>query len=216
MTTFATMRNQILDDLNRTKADDLTATCENSIKTAIAHYEKQRFWFLEKQSTTSTVNGQEYYPVPTDFYDNDSLVIRVNNYTYPLNERTYATLEDWFVRSSVFTGYPSDYTIYSTGETAQIRLYPVPNGAYTLTLSYYGKLAEVNAESDTNTWFKPEGEALIRARAEFLLYAQKLRDYDAAQAVKIIENEELAQIDKLTKMRQFTGRTQKRRMARWR
>lgn len=213
MTTLATMRNRILDDMNRT---DLTSQAESAIKTAIAHYEKQIFWFLEKQSTSTTTSGQEYYPVPTDYYDDDSLVIEVNNYTYPLIKRSFATIEDWFVKSSVFTGYPTEYALYGTGEQEQIRLYPVPNGTYTLTLSYTGKLAEVSSPSDSNTWFLPEGEELIRARAEWTLYAQKLRDYDAAMACKRVEEETLQQLDKLTKRRQFTGRTQKRRLSRWR
>ena len=39
----------------------------------------------------------------------------------------------------------------------------------------------------------PEGEELIRARAEWTLYAQKLRDYDAAMACKKVEEETLQQ-----------------------
>src|SRR5210317_42232 len=141
------MRNRILDDLNRT---DLTSQAENAIKTAISFYEKNRFWFLEQRSETYTVNGQEYYPVPDNYLDIDSLVIEVNNYAYPLNKRSYGTLEDWFVKSSVFLSYPTDYALYSTGEQTEIRLYPVPNGEYKLTLSFFGSLDELQAETDTN------------------------------------------------------------------
>jgi len=206
------MRNRILDDLNR---KDLTAQAENAIKTAISFYEKDRFWFLEQRSTTTTVNAQEYYPVPDNYLDLDSLVIEVNNYAYPLNKRSYGTLEAWHVKQSVFLGYPSDYAIYATGEQTQIRLYPVPNGSYQLTLSYFGSLDVLEAESDTNSWLTI-GEELVRSRAEWTLYAQKLRDVDAAQMTKVIETEALSQLERLTKMRQFTGRTEKRGGYRWR
>ena len=198
------MRNRILDDLNRS---DLTSIAESQIKTSIAYYEKRRFWFLEERAVATTVVGQEYYALPNDFRDDDSLVITVSNNAYPLNRRTYETLEDWFVRSETFTGFPTDYAIYQE----QFRLYPVPNGLYPLRLSYIKQLASLDVPTDTNEWME-EGEGLIRNRSEWVLFAQKLRDFDAAQACKMLETEELREHERLTTARLLTGHTRKRKM----
>ena len=204
MSDFATMKLRILDDLDR---NDITSQAGSAIKTAIAFYEHTRFWFLEQRSTSSTTAGQEFYGLPADFQDDDSLVLEVSNYTYPLTKRHYSTTEDWFVKSSTFTGQPTDYAIYDE----QIRLYPVPNEAYTMTLSYQKTASALSADGDTNEWMV-EGEELIRSRAEFNLFARMLRDYDAAQAVKITEQEVLSQHTRLTNARLLTGHTKKRRM----
>lgn len=206
MSTFGTVRNRILSDLNRTSSNDLTSSVETEIQTAIAFYEKRRFWFLEARATTTTIVGQEYYALPEDFRDDDSLVITVNSETYQLKRRTYELLEQWYLGSSL-TGDPTDYAIYDE----QIRLYPVPNNQYTMTLSYYKKLNSLSGQDDTNAWMV-EGEGLIRSRVEWLLFARKLRDYDAAQACKVLEEEELAQHEKLTRSRLLTGHTRRRYM----
>ena len=206
MSTFGTVRNRILSDLNRTSANDLTSSVETEIKTAIAFYERRRFWFLEARATATTVDGQEYYALPDDFRDDDSLVITANGSTFPLMKRTYDVIESWFVQEST-KGTPSDYAIYDE----QIRLYPIPNGQYVLTLSYYKQLAELQSEEATNAWMD-EAEGLIRSRVEWTMFARKLRDFDAAQACKVLEQEELEQHEKLTRARLMTGKTKKRYM----
>jgi len=207
MSTFGTVRNRILSDLNRTAAGDLTASCETEIQGAIAFYERRRFWFLEGRSTTETIVGQEFYGLPEDFRDQDSLVITVNSSTYPLQQQLYETIEAWFIQSTLYTGQPTDYAIYDE----QIRLYPVPNGQYQMTLSYYRQLGALTAEDHTNAWMV-EGERLIRSRVEWTLFARKLRDYDAAQVCKALENEELQQHERLTRARLMTGHTRRRKM----
>lgn len=204
MTTLATMRNRILDDLMR---NDLTSQAESSIKSAIAFYENRRFWFLEQRATASTIDGQEFYGLPSDFLDEDVVSITVNNWSYPLIKRTFKTTEDWFVKANTYKGYPTDYAIYDE----QIRLYPIPNGQYTMTIAYYKRLTSLTLETDSNDWLI-EGEELIRSRAEWDLYARTLRDFDAAQACKVLEQENLAQHEKLTKARLMTGSTRRRRM----
>ena len=89
--TFGTMTSRILDDLDR---NDLTSQAQSAIKTAIAYYSSTRFWFLEQRATSTTVSGTEFYGLPADFYDEDSLVMEYNGYTYPLTKRHYSTTED--------------------------------------------------------------------------------------------------------------------------
>jgi len=206
MSDFGTVRNRILSDLNRTSSNDLTSTAETEINSAIAFYEKRRFWFLEGRTSTYTVDGQEYYALPDDFRDDDSLVVNASGTTYPLIKRPYSVLESWYTQSTS-KGTPSDYAIYDE----QIRLYPIPNGAYQMTLSYYKELPTLSAASDTNAWMT-EGEGLIRARVEWVLNVRKLHDYDAAQACRELEAEELAQHERITRARLMTGKTRKRSM----
>lgn len=205
MATFREVRNSILSDLNRTAANDLTAAAETEIRTAIAFYEKRRFWFLEARATTVTQAGQEYYVLPEDFRDDDSLVIAIDTFTYPLEKRSYEQIEHW--ADSNTRGQPTDYAIYDQ----QIRLYPKPDDAYTLTLSYVKQLSDLSNEDHTNEWMV-EGEGLIRSRVEWTLFARKVKDFDAAQAAKVLEEEELSQHEKLTRARLMTGYGKRRAM----
>ena len=206
MTDFGTLTTEVLDDLKRS---DLTAQAQTKIKSAIKYYERRKFWFLEQRSTTTLVDGQEYYGLPADFRDESSLVITVNNWTYPLNKRTYEILEAWFVKSATFTGYPTDYAIYDE----QLRLYPIPNGAHVMTLSYYKQLATLSAATDANAWTS-EGAELIKARAEKVLYAQTIRDQKSSTFMAGIEKEELTQHESLTNTRLMTGHSKKRGVTR--
>ena len=204
MSDFGTMTTRILDELNRT---DLTSQAQSAIQTSIKFYENRRFWFTEGRATASTTSGTQYYALPTDFLDIDSITITVNSNTYKLTLRLYDRLEDWFVASSTYTGQPTDFAIYQE----QIRLYPVPNGTYTLTISYHKKLTALSGDTDTNAWMV-QGEELIRNHAEGLLYLGKLRDFDAAQAVRSIRDETLSEMMKQTNGRLLTGHTKRRRM----
>jgi hypothetical protein len=204
MSDFGTMTTRILDDLNR---NDLTSQAQDAIQTAIKFYEKRQFWFTEGRATASTVDSQEYYALPDDFLDMESLSITVSNWTYPLLLRTYNTLEDWFVKSGTYKGYPTDYALFEE----QIRLYPIPNGTYTLNLSYVQKLSTLSNDTDTNAWMV-EGEELIRTHAENRLYMGKLRDYDAAQATKVLLDDTVREMSSRTNSRLLTGHTKRRRM----
>ncbi len=204
MSTFGTMVNRIADDMARS---DVTAAAKAEINSAIRHYSTRRFWFLEARATVNTVDSQEFYTLPGDFMDIDSLVITVNSWTYSLIQRTYQALEDWFVQASTFTGYPTDFAIYDQ----QLRLYPVPNGAYQMTLSYLQRLEDLSATASTNSWMT-EGEELIRARAESRLYVNRYRDFEAAQAMQMVENDALSAMIRIQNQRIMTGSTKRRRM----
>ena len=206
MTDFATLTSEVLDDLKRS---DLTAQAQTKIKNAIKFYSRRKFWFLEQRSTTTLIDGQEYYGLPADFRDESSLVITVNNWTYPLNKRTYEILEAWFVKSATFTGYPTDYAIYDE----QLRLHPIPNGSHVMTLSYYKELPVLGAGTDSNAW-TDEGSELIKARAEKILYAQTIRDRQSATFMAGVEREELVQHESLTNARLMTGHSKKRGVTR--
>lgn len=176
---YGTMTARVCDELTRY---DLTAQAQNAIQSAIHFYENTPLWFNEEISTASTVNAQQYYALPSDFMRDRSLTCLVTVTAYPLKRRTHHTLDKWFINSTNFTGYPGDYSIYQQ----QIRLYPIPNGVYTLTLSYIKSLSALANDTDTNAWMV-EGEELIRSRAQYDLCMRVLRKPDWAQLFRNLE-----------------------------
>lgn len=204
MSNYGTMIGRVLEDVAR---DDITSVASTAILTAIKHYEGTRFWFNEGRSTRSTASGTEYYAVPSDFKDLDSLTITVNSWTYQLNQRSYDELEDSYVSNTTYTGYPTDYAIYQE----QIRLYPIPNGTYTLTMSYQRTLGTLSVSADTNAWMV-EGEDLIRSRADFYVARNYLHDNQLAMMFRENESEALRRLLSETTIRLSTGKTRKRKI----
>ena len=202
MTTYADMYGRILDELTRS---DLTSQAKNSIQSAISFYEDTPFWFNDEIATASTTASTEYYALPSDFRRDRSLTCTVNGNAYPLKRRSQKTLDNWFINSTNYTGYPSDYAIYKE----QFRLYPIPNGTYTLTLSYVKQLSTLSADADTNAWMV-EGEELIRSRAEYDLCMRVLKKPDWASLYKGLETEVLDNLKSASIPFQLTGYTRKR------
>jgi hypothetical protein len=202
MSDYGTMISRCLSDMNRT---DLTATVQSEIISAIDHYERSDWYFLETQTDITSTASTEYYNLPADFVKLDSLVITVNGNTYPLNRRTYGYLEDIFVRSTTYTGQPTDYAIYQE----QIRLYPVPVAAYVMTLSYVQTLAGLTTSTDSNAW-TTTGEELIRSRVCSQVAARKLHDLDKAQTYRALEADALSDLRGLNMRRLMTGHSRRR------
>jgi len=113
-------------------------------------------------------------------------------------------MEEWYVSNASYTGYPRDHAIYEE----QIRLYPIPNGAYPLTLSYIKNLSVLSADLDTNAWMV-EGEELIRSRAEADICARTLQDFDRAAIYKTLERESYSKLHGKTNKRLMRGRSRR-------
>lgn len=189
----------------RENESGITSAVSNAISLAISHYETQPWWFLEKQSAVVTTSGTEYYDLPSDFGSTEvSFVINISSNTYPLIKRPYQYLEDVQTEGTIFSGYPTDYAVYQQ----QLRLYPVPNGTYTATLSYVAKLG-VPADGASNAW-TDDGELLIRSRAEWQLQALRYHDLEAAGVAKSVEESVLKDMQKKNGLRLMTGKTKRR------
>lgn len=150
MTTYATMRTAIIDELGND--GDLSASHVNSaIKRAIKHYERRPWWFNQKTATFSTVNGQEYYGA-SDLADIpniiqiDSAMVNIGGTKQKLRPHDFQSVDEDQTGYVVYP--PHSYTI----RNSEIRLYPIPDGAYTVTLSYIYRLDELSADSDSNAW----------------------------------------------------------------
>lgn len=199
MSTLIEMRQRIADDLNRS---DLNSQINKAINRAIEHYAKQfRFWFNEKTATFSTIASQFNYSsangIPTDMREIDYVKIALSaTNNVPLVSRTYDYIQTANVGN--LTGTPSDYAYYKEN----FWLYPVPNAAYVITVSYAKSYPVMTADADTND-FTEEAEDLIESRAEFWLYKRVIKDYDAAQVAKAEELEALTAL--LTETKRITA-----------
>jgi len=186
MSTFVQMRTVIADDLDRS---DLTTQINRAINRAILHYEKEPFWFKETVTTFATVDGTKKYGtaqgIPSDIAEIDYLEIAItSNDERKITRRSYAYLEN--IDASHFEGQPTDWAWYDDA----IYLYPIPDGVYTINISYKKTYTTLSADADTNDW-TTEAEDLIEARALWTLYARTLKNDEEANKYKGIELEAL-------------------------
>lgn len=196
MSTFATMKSRIADELARS---DLTSNISSAVLSAIAHYSKESFYFLESRATASTVSGERNIAYPTGFRYAHDLKVTVSSSNEPLTKITWPEMEALYTATSQ-TGTPTKWADYQN----QIWMYPVPNAVLTLTLSYAKELTALSADADTNGWMV-EGEELIRSRAKWDLYMHVIRDREAAGDMKRCEAEALSQLRGLNIMRASGG-----------
>ena len=135
------LRARIASEANRPLTDDFGnsgetfATAVNrEINNAITHYAATRFTWNEVQPPsefTTTVSGTRNYSLPSTFTMIDTLkLIYTGNYI-TLGKRSFSEIDGMDTKVTAATGVPSVYCIY--GNT--IRLFPAPNGAYTLVAS---------------------------------------------------------------------------------
>lgn len=182
--TFSVMKTRIIDDMVR---DDLTATqLGSAINDAIALQEGERYGFNEKRYTLLTVAAQEYYDLTTPtlltsagaavgtgetLLELDDITTTVSNRPYRLTPRTQQWMNEQ--QDSNYQGQPASYTLYGQ----QLRIFPVPDAAYTVSLSGLARLAPnpLSNDDDTNAWMT-EGAGIIRGQAKLLLWRDILRD----------------------------------------
>lgn len=196
MATFNTVRNRLMDELDR---DDITAQASLAINSAIAYYANRIFWFNSNRATLSTAADQAFYPVPSDFQAVTSLTITVDDNTYLLDEFTYKESEAAHVRTDL-TGRPTRFALFQE----QLRLYPTPDDTYTLTMSYTKGYDELSADDDTNDWLD-HAEELIRRRSEADLCFSILQDSERAVGFNMLENELKRDLEAETARRIMTG-----------
>lgn len=172
MTDYITMQRRIWRELDR---DDITAPVQDAIQSAVKFYTGQRFWFNEQRWTASTSTGIEYYSLPNDFREVDTINISTqSNNRYQLRRRSWAELDAFAQSPGQLTGYPSDYAI----QRNELRVFPVPNGQFAMELSGQGDLTDLSADAATNAWMV-HGEELIRSRACVDILETYTQDYDS-------------------------------------
>ena len=194
MSNTVTLRARLAEEVNRSPSDIIGPrslavglVINREINSAIRHYESGRFRWNEVREATlaTTVSGTRTYSLTANFLQMDSLKFVYSTSYIPLLPAAWDEIEtrDRTVTGSV--GLPSIYSIYGN----VIRLFPVPNGSYTLIGSYIrrylptsltGSYTTLQAmagsytlsttstashNSRTDGW-TTDGEELIRARAK--------------------------------------------------
>ncbi len=174
MATYSTMQSRIADEIARA---DLTSNIQSAILSTIQRWERRRFHFNETTGTFVTVASQEYYS-SSDFADLANLVeidllrLTYNNTYYDLNSRTMGWIDE-HLTASTDTGPPTDYVHYKQN----FRLYPIPDAAYTVTVSYVKKFTALSSGTDSNAWTN-DAEELVRCGAMADLYGNVIMDYE--------------------------------------
>src|ERR1041385_7898440 len=145
---FSDMQAAIASELART---DLTTEIQREINNAITFYGNKAFWFNEAtMAEITTVQGQRYYPLPTNFASVLDVLSTLGNYTYRLEARTeqYLGQVDW--GNDLWSGSPPDYSCW----TGQRRLSPPPQGGLPIQVKGTAILspAPLTADGDSNAW----------------------------------------------------------------
>lgn len=191
MTTYSVMRSRIADELAN-DGDISTAQINYAIQDTIKQYERRPWWFNQKVASFSTVNGQEYYGA-ADLADIPKIVqiiaatITVNGLKAPMRAVDYLTIDD--EQDGSVSGEPRVFASFRE----EIRLYPIPSAAHTVTLSYIYRLAELSADGDTNAW-TTDAEELIRQGAKRRIGLNYLESEEVAARFAVMEREAFAEL----------------------
>jgi hypothetical protein len=186
---FSDMQTAIAGELARS---DLTTEIQREINNAITFYGNKAFWFNEAtMAEITTVQGQRYYPLPSNFAAVLDVLSTLGNYTYRLEPRTEQYLDqvDW--GNDFWSGYPTDYSFWN----GQIRLFPPPQGGLPVTVKGTAVLSPqpLMNDSDDNAWLS-SAEELIRTRAVRQLYGRYIRDPEQYALYTQLEKEALANL----------------------
>lgn len=202
MSTFVILQNRIsyeVRTISAASSSGIESQIQSAILSAVAHYAREPFYFNTKTNTFSTVANQEYYS-SSDLADIATLVniqamtATVNSTKLPIKSLDFETIDDW--QTGAVKARPDYYAYYKQN----IRLYPIPDAVYTITLAYVYKLTALSASSDSNAW-TTDAEELIRCRAKADLYTNLLKEYDAADRMTARENEILRSLKRETRLR---------------
>ena len=194
MTTFATLKARIADELSRS---DIDSQIENHVLDAIKRYRTKPWFFGQTEATLNTAANDRDYALPGDFLAVETLKVTFNNDDYLLHSRSLAWINNL---STDVTGQPNIYALYRE----QLRLYPVPDDTYTLTLSYLYFATTPSADTDETEW-TGDAEELIRASACRTLCLTVLRDPQYARMWGEVEAGALHALDRRNALSTTTG-----------
>lgn len=213
--TYGTMQSRIAGELDRdTTTTDISGITfgthiQNAIQDAIGLHERKYYYFINSPTSFSftTVAGQEYY-TSTD----NAAIATVNRVVQlvgtffglrrPLNKVSW----DYIASISTLTtsrAMPQDWAYF--GE--QIRLYPIPDNAYSIAAAAVARPARPSANSDQGVWMN-DAEAVIRTQAKLYLLKNVIRASDMAEEVLLLKDqlrEEVAALFEETASREARG-----------
>jgi hypothetical protein len=190
MPTLGEMKTHIADDLDDTSSTYATQI-GRAITRSIEHLKKTRFAFNESRTITiTTVIGQSDYSTDdaanalSDIIKVDGMFLTdTGNQVTPISPITPQQMQV-LLDNSASTGEPYNYTFYANA----IRIYPLPDAAYTITVMAWYRLSAPSSDGSSNAWTN-EAYDLVKARALYYLASNTLRDADLATMARIAETE---------------------------
>lgn len=182
MSTYLEMRTRIADEIDD---DGIDAQIGKAILTAIEYYARTRFFFNQKTFTFSTVADQELYTLSdaadiATFLEIDASYFTSSGNRYPIYPVSHATIDA--EQTGTITGRPATWAYFAQ----KIRLFPIPDAVYVVTVSAHYRLTALSADADTNVW-TTDAEELIRQRAKRILaldITKEATDVLAAQSLE--------------------------------
>ena len=198
MSTLGIMKARIAEEIYR---DDLTSAIAREIASAVRYYQSKTAYFQERDSFEfQTVAGQDRYSY-TDAAEIANLIsidyvhLLQAGSVLDLKYDSPANLD--LIAFTPSQGVPSNWTYASQ----TLRLYPVPNDAYTVRIMGLIPAGMPQADETPNNPWMQDAEELIRSRAKRNLYLHSLGDQGMAAAMKAAEDEALASLAAETSMR---------------
>lgn len=187
MADLATLKSRIASELHRS---DLTAQIASAIADAVSHYQTEPFALNQVRGSFNTVAGTEFYNNLTDVASIDAVTVLVNARKVVLDPWSYLRMEH--INSTTNTqSQPWAWAWYDE----QIRLYPVPDAVYPLTVSYTQKVGVPASDGDSNIW-TTEAEELIRNAAKKRICRDYTMDDQMGMRAEVAEREALARLKK--------------------
>lgn len=173
-------------------------------------------WFLHTEiSSISTTADEERIAVPADFIkeiDEEPLYYYDTSGTtdewVSLRKLTTNNLRNIYNLAITNSQEVSGTPLYYALDGAYFRLYPIPDAAYTLKLTYYGKQDVLSAGSDTNGWSLYAPYALI-GKAGILL-SMNNRDKSGIEIFGALLTESSQLLNRQSEAREHSGMTYQR------
>ena len=186
MPSLGTLKSRILNELKR---PSLTAEVALAVADAIDWYATTRFWFNEVVADPiTTESGTASYPLPATFRKLIRAEITIEGQRNDLCPFGWDEYRD-LTASGTNLGQPTDVCLFG----GALYPYPIPNGAWPITLTMCSALGPLDGDAAANAW-TTEAEPLIRARAKWDLLTNVIRDYDEAGFAQAVERDWLARL----------------------
>ena len=192
MTTFASLRSAVADDLERS---DLTTQIGTEINNAIREYSRRRFWFSQSRTLTfSTVAAQEFYGTSDSasiprIVEADKVILTDGSNRYPLCQVDNDTMEMMDTPSTA-DNRPTHWA-YVQGE---IRLWPTPNAVYSIRVTGLIAPEALSDDSDSNI-FTLNAFDVIRHSARRRVMSNTLKDLEGASVASEAERAALSSLN---------------------
>ncbi|MDB4306182.1 hypothetical protein N9980_01290 [bacterium] len=196
MATFGELRTEVLRNAKQSVNGDLVVDANLAINDAIAWYAPRALEFNEGFSTIATVDGVPDYPFPDDMLmiTHAQLFWGGQNFT-TLVKRNWQWYLDINQDASNLRSVPSTY--YAV-HRKRIFLYPTPSvSTARIDLYYTIKIDPLVADDDTNV-FTENARLLIRSRALYDLYSNRLQQADQAKVSKGFEQWEYTRLTEIS------------------